>query len=160
MDKNSPPESFGAFKPVNHVVIALPSADAVDAAARELEEAGIGEIVQYTPEDMIRQADQELANASSVAAVGQELNLVRAHRELALKGHGFLVVPAGDDSQLSRIKEIAQRHRAARTQRYGRFIIEELMEVGEGLTQVGESPARGLDAQTVTGTEPQGDKQR
>ena len=160
MDRNSPPESFGAFKPVNHVVIALPSATDLDAAAHELEHAGIGDIVHYTPEDMIRQADEELGKASSVAAIGQELNLVRAHRELALKGHGFLVVPAGDDAQLGRIKEIALRHHAARAQRYGRFIIEELLEVGEGLTQVGESPARGLDAQTISGTEPQAGTQR
>jgi GDP-D-mannose dehydratase len=53
------------------------------------------------------------------------------------------------------LAEAARRHGAVRAQRYGTFIIEELIEVGEGLTQVSESPDRGLDPQTLSGHEAQ-----
>lgn len=156
MDKNHPPESFGAFKPVHHVVIAFPSEDALDAALEDLRGEGVRleDITRYRPEEMIAQADRELQGASPVAAVGQELNLVRAHRELAESGHHFLVVPAKGSEQIERVARIARQQGATRAQRYGRMIIEELIDVGEGLPQVAESPARGLDAQTRTGHEP------
>lgn len=156
MDKTRPPESFGAFKPVNHVVIAFPSQEGLEGALQDLVDAGVDStrIVRYSPQEMIAQADRELEGASPVAAVGQELNLVRAHRELADKGHHFLVVPAKGDRETQQVAEIARRHQATRAQRYGQLIIEELVEVGEGLPQVAESPDRGLDAQTRSGDEP------
>lgn len=156
MNKNDVPETFGVFNPVNHVVIAFPSSRALDGAVQALEQAGLSaqSLVQYTPEEMIRQSDAELAKASPLAAVGQELNLVKAHRELAAKGHCFLVVPAGDDDQLDTIRRVAEQHGAVRAQRYGRVMIEELIGVGEGLGQRHESPDTGLDAQTTTGREP------
>jgi len=155
MDKQHPPESFGAFRPVNHVVIALPSAQALDAAADELGRAGLdeGEMTRYTPQEMMAQADQELAQASPVAAIGQELNLVKAQRELAAQGHSFLVVPAGDDRQVQTIARVAREQHAARAQRYGRVLIEELIEPGDELPQVNESPDSGLDAHTRSGEE-------
>lgn len=42
---------------------------------------------------------------------------------------------------------------AERAQKYGRLIVEELIEHGDDLPQVAESPARGLDAQTTSGRE-------
>lgn len=155
MDKTRPPESFGAFKPVNHVVIAFPSEEALEAALQDLRRAGVEaeQVVRYRPEEMMAQADRELHEASPVAAVGQELNLVRAHRELAQAGHHFLVVPAKGSQEVERAARIARERGATRAQRYGRMIIEELIEVGEGLPQVAESPARGLDAQTRSGEE-------
>jgi hypothetical protein len=157
MQSGEHPSTLGAFKPVGHVVIAFPKDVDLDAAQRALMEAGrpADAIVRMSSEQMIAQADHDLATASPIAAVGQELNLVRTHRELAASGHSFFVVAARGDNVES-VAEVARRFHATRAQRYGRFIIEELIDVGSDEKQVSESPDRGLDAQTVSGREPDG----
>jgi hypothetical protein len=156
MDKQHKPESFGTFKPVHHVVIAFPEESDLQAAVRALADAGIAEqdLVRYAPQEMQRQAEHDIANASPLASVGQELNLVKAHRELAATGHWFLVVPCGrNEANVPTITQIARAHHATRAQRYGSLMIEELLDVGEGLPQAHESPDSGLDAQTRSGRE-------
>jgi len=157
MQAGEHPSTLGAFKPVGHVVIAFPEDTDLEQVQRALMHAGLSAdaIVRMTPEQMIAQADHDLATASPLAAVGQELNLVKAHREMAASRHSFFIVAANDE-QVPRVTEVANAFHAARAQRYGRFIIEELIEVGSNEKQVGESPARGLDAQTLSGREPDG----
>ena len=149
------PEAYGVFKPVGHVIIALPSAQDAKGAKSALLGVGFEEadIVAYTPEQMKRQADIDIHQAGVLAGIGQELNLVKAHRELAIKGHSFLMVRAPKDEQAQRVADIAKRFNATRAQSYGRLLIEELIEVGSGENQVAESPDRGLDAQTRSGRE-------
>lgn len=151
----SAPRSFGVFKPVGHVVVSLPDAASADHAADALTAAGLGGsgLRRYTDLEMLQQIDADLAQASPVASIGQEVNLVRAHQALAERGYHWLVVPAADDAEAARIAEAVKPHGAARAQHYGRFIIEELLERPGGLTQVAESPDRGLDAQTASGEE-------
>jgi hypothetical protein len=156
MDKQHKPESFGTFKPVNHVVVAFPDEADLQAAVRALSDAGIAaqDLARYSPDEMQRQAEHDIANASPLASVGQELNLVKAHRELAAQGHWFLVVPCDrDEVNVPVITKIAREHHATRAQRYGSLMIEELLDVGDGLPQTSESPDSGLDAQTRTGRE-------
>lgn len=147
--------SFGVFKPVGHVVISFPSAEHASRAADEIGhlDLGDGAITRFSDEEMRRQIDDDLAQAGVLAQIGQEWNLVQAQRELALRGYHFLVVRAPDDANAMRVAEAARRCGAERAQSYGRFIIEELIERPGALPQVGESPARGLDAQTPSGTE-------
>jgi hypothetical protein len=156
MDKQHKPESFGTFKPVNHVVVAFPNVDDIDAAMGELANAGVDEreMTRYSPDEMIAQADHDIAHASPLASMGQELNLVKAQRDLAEQGHWFLVVPCGrDGAHVPLITRVARRLHATRAQRYGALMIEELLDVGDDLPQVDESPDRGLDAQTRSGHE-------
>lgn len=147
--------SFGVYKPVGHVVISLPDAQAADAAAAAL--AGLaleGDAVRrYTDREMLRQIDADIAGASPLASVGQEMNLILAHRVLAEHGYHWLVVRVGSDAQAAEVARAVQAHGAERAQHYGRFIIEELIERPSGQPQVAESPDRGLDAQTPTGKE-------
>lgn len=148
--------SFGVFKPVGHVVVSFPGAEQAAQAAEALAAAGyVGQAVRrYTDRQMIEQIDHDLQRASPLAAVGQELNLVRAHRELAERGFHWLVVHvAGDDAQAGQVAELVRQHGAERAQLYGNFIVEELIEPSGALPQVGESPDRGLDAQTPSGEE-------
>ena len=156
MDKNAPPRAFNTFNPAGHVVIAMPAADTVDALKQDLQDAGISEdqVVVYQPDEMLALAEREVSEATLAARIGQEYNLAKLRRDLAASGHAFVVVPTGRDEQVQRVADLARRHRATRAQRYGTFIIEELVEVGDGLTQVGESPERGIDAQTRSGHEP------
>jgi hypothetical protein len=102
---------------------------------------------------MIRQVDSDLDNAGALAAIGQEVNLVKAHRALAEQGYHFLVVHADDDDQAQRIADTVKGFNAERAQHYGHFIIEELISHPDDEPQVAESPDRGLDAQTPSGFE-------
>jgi hypothetical protein len=155
MDKKSHPQTLGVFAPVGHVIISFPTAQDADGAAQALNEAGFtgSEVVRYSPEQMRAQVDDDLAKASPLAALGQEINLVRAHGELADQGYSFLVVHAPDEPQWTQVGEIARRFHAERAQRYGNFIIEELVEPSGDEQQTFESPDRGLDAQTRSGQE-------
>lgn len=147
--------SFGVFKPVGHVVISFPKAEQADEAAARLQGLGLGAdaVRRYSDREMLAQIDADVARASPLAAVGQEMNLVLAHRELAARGYHWLVVAAGSDEQAAQIAEAARACGAERAQHYGHFIIEELIERPGGMAQVAESPDRGLDAQTPSGKE-------
>jgi hypothetical protein len=147
--------SFGVFKPVGHVVISLPDAQRADDASRAIAALGLAPeaVHRFTDREMLARIDEDLRHASAAAAIGQELNLVKAHRALAERGYHWLVVRAADGAQARRIAEAAQRCGAERAQHYGRFIIEELIERPDDLAQVAESPDRELDAQTPSGQE-------
>lgn len=147
--------SFGVFKPVGHVVISLPDAAAADRAAQAISGLGLAAdaIHRYTDAEMLRQIDADVARASPIAAIGQEMNLVLAHRVLAARGYHWLVVRAANDEQALQVARAAEAQGAERAQQYGRFIIEELIERPGHEPQVAESPDRGLDAQTRSGKE-------
>jgi len=149
------PTSFGVFKPVGHVVISFPSAEQAAAARQALGSLDLAAdaISPYTDAQMLAQIDNDLAHASPIASLGQELNLVKAHRVLAERGYHWLVVRAADDDEALRVAECVRPFGAERAQHYGHFIIVELIEHAADLHQVAESPDRGLDAQTPSGTE-------
>ena len=142
------PTSFGVYKPVDHLVISFPGSPEAGQAAAAIAAAGVAvsDIHTLDDQDMLAQVEHDLAQASPLAAIGQEINLLRSHGELARRGYHFLVVKARDDDQAREIAEIARRNRAERAQYYGHFIIEEMLEPEGGRAQVAESPARGLDA--------------
>lgn len=146
MDKQHIPESFGVFKPVGHVVITLRTAGDLQRAEAALKEQGFdaSEIVRYTPAEMIDQVNAEVERASPLAAIGQDLNLIKAHRELAQAGCSFLVVHAPEQAHVDKVNAVAHRLKAVAAQRYGRFVTEELID-GDSGNQTYESPDTGLD---------------
>ena len=150
MDKQNIPESFGVFKPVGHVVLTFRTADDLQAAEAALSEQGFAasDMVRYTPAEMIAQVDAEVRKASPLAALGQDLNLIKAHRELAHSGCSFLVVHAPEQAHVDKVNAVAHTLKAVAAQRYGRFITEELIE--DNGNQTNESPDTGLDAAAVT----------
>ena len=151
MDKSDPPTSFGVFKPVGHTVIAFASADNLKAASADLLAQGfkLEDSVTYSAQEMLAQVEANLLTASPMASVGQELNLIKAHQALAQQGCSFLVVKADDDDKAALVDAVLRNHHATSAQRYGRFLIEELVEQVPGETQVFESPDRGLDLDVV-----------
>jgi hypothetical protein len=155
MAKSDTHTAYGVTKPVGFVLVSFPTEGDARAAIPELRSAGFeeGDVSYYSPEQMKAQADADIHNAGILATIGQELNLVRAHRDLAEAGHAFLSVRAPDEAQARKVADIARQHGADRAQKYGRLIIEELIEPGTGERQVAESPDRGLDAQTPSGAE-------
>jgi hypothetical protein len=155
MDKRDPPTSHGVFKPVGHVVISFPSLHDQQSAAQALQALGLGadDITPYSADEMRRQVEADLERATSLASLGQELNLVKAQGELAALGYHFLIVKAADDDMARRVAETARPFNAERAQHYGHFVIEELIAHADDEPQVAESPDRGLDAQTPSGLE-------
>jgi hypothetical protein len=153
--KQQEEKSFGVFKPTGHLVISFPTAAQAAAAAGSLSSLGVvpGDVQAYTDREMLAQIDHDMQHASPLAAVGQELNLIKAHRALAERGYHWLVVRVDDDEHARRLADSARRDGAERAQRYGRFIIEELIPAPTRQAQVAESPDRGLDAQTHSGQE-------
>jgi len=149
---NPHPTSFGVFKPVDHVLMSFVAAADSDAAVIALRDAGFtgSEIWRYTPSEMRQQAELDIGNASGLASLGQELNLVKAHLALALQGQSFVVVSAAEDEQVQRATEVALHTNATRAQRYGTLLIEELIAPGTTTQQTSESPDRGLDLQRGT----------
>jgi hypothetical protein len=149
MDKQNPPKAYGVFKPVNHVLMAFRNEDDLHTAETALSAQGFTaqDMTFYEPQEMLRQADEDIRNAGVLANVGQELNLVKAHRAFAEVGCSFLAVHVGDDASIRRVADIAQQAHAASAQHYGRFVIEELISSPRGDQQVFESPERGLDLQ-------------
>ena len=148
--------SFGVFKPVDHVVISFATAQQADAAAQALADIGLrgaGAVRRLSDREMLEQIDEDLKQASAVATIGQEINLIKAHRALARQGYHWLVVHAPEERQVARVAQVARDHGAERAQRYGHFIIEELITHKADHAPVAESPDRGLDAQTPTGRE-------
>lgn len=149
------PRSFGVFKPTGHVVISFPSAEQAGLAMQRLQAIGLGDdaVLHYTDTEMLRQIDDDRQQASPLASMGQELNLVLAHQALAERGYHWLVVRASDDALARQVADLARGCGAERAQAYGRFIIEELIAHDADLPQVSESTDRGLDAQTASGLE-------
>ncbi|MFT3857584.1 MAG: hypothetical protein QM742_08840 [Aquabacterium sp.] len=147
MEKSHPPKTFGVFKPVGHVVMAFSSDDDLHAAENALSGRGFAwnDIVAYTPEEMLAQTADDLQSASPLAHIGQDMNLVKAHRAYAEAGCHFLVVRAGDDAHAQMVAEVARDNHAAAAQHYGRWIVEELISTPHHAHQVFESPDRGLD---------------
>lgn len=149
MDKHNHPTAYGVFKPINHVLMAFRNENDLQAAEAALTEQGFTaqDMTFYEPHEMLQQADEDIRNASVLANVGQELNLVKAHRAFAEVGCSFLAVHVHDDASIKRVADIAQQAHAACAQHYGRFVIEELISSPRGDQQVFESPERGLDLQ-------------
>jgi hypothetical protein len=147
MDKTHPPKTFGVFKPVGHIIMAFRNDDDLHAAEHSLSGQGFSgqDMVSYSPEEMLAQTAEDFRSASPLASIGQDMNLIKAHRAFAEAGCSFLVVKASDDDHVQRAAEVARQSHAAAAQRYGRLIVEELISTPPGRNQVFESPDRGLD---------------
>lgn len=147
--------AYGVFKPVGHMVVSFASAAQAEQGHAKLTQLGFREdhIRQYTDREMLSQTNTDIQHASPLAAVGQELNLIKSHRALAERGYHWLVVHVDSDEQARAMAAALKDAGAERAQLYGRFVIEELISHPGDLPQVAESPDRGLDAQTPSGLE-------
>jgi hypothetical protein len=130
LNKADPPTSFGVFKPVGHILIAFRTVNQLQSATDLLIAQGfeVADLTRYSPQEMIAQVDQDLLEASPLASLGHELDFIRAHRTLAESGCHFLVVQAEGDEKVELVAHIARTAQAVRAQRYGRLVIEEIID--------------------------------
>ncbi len=154
------PHTDGVLNPVDHVIVSFADEDKAKRAAVALADSGLAanDVVLFNAAQMMVQAQTDIDQAGVLAGIGQDLNLVKALLQRAQQGSAFLVVHAPEDEQVERIGDVAKRFGAQRAQHHGRFLTEELVDVGDDDRQVAESPDRGLDAETHSGKE--GDRSR
>ncbi len=153
MNDSNSQTAYGVFKPVGHVLASFPDERDARAAVDALKQAGFAEVAFYPAAEVLERAERDIVNSGVLANIGQELNLVKQQRELAAEGHPFVSVLAEKDDEARRAAGIVARCNADRAQKFGRLIIEELIEPGTGQRQARESPDTGLDPQTRSGRE-------
>ena len=129
MTKADHPRSFGAFKPVGHVVVAMPDDTRAAAAAAALRAAGFEaeDILEYTAAEEDDAMDRMLQHASDLAGFGYEVSLMRRYQALARDGASWLIVYAPDDARASRVAETVKTHGALMAEKYHRLVIEDLV---------------------------------
>ena len=131
MTKADHPQSFGAFKPVGHVVVAMPDDDRAASAAQALRASGFEaeDILEYTAAEEDDEMDRMLADADAtgLAGFGYEVSLMRRYQELAKEGASWLIVYAPEDDQASRVADVVKNHGALIAEKYHRLVIEDLI---------------------------------
>ena len=153
MNDSNSQTAYGVFKPVGHVLASFPTERDARSAVEALKQAGFPNVAFYPASEVLERAERDIKNSGVLANIGQELNLVKQQRELAEEGHPFVSVLAPEDDAARRAAAIVARYNADRAQKFGRLIIEELIEPGTGQRQAKESPDTGLDPQTRSGHE-------
>jgi hypothetical protein len=129
MTKEDHPQSFGAFKPVGHVVVAMPDDVKAAAAVQALRAAGFDalDILQYTAAEEDDEMDRMLQHASDFAGFGYEISLMRRYRELNQEGASWLIVYAPDDVRTYKVADVVKVHDAVVAEKYNRLTIEDLL---------------------------------
>jgi len=153
MNDDNSQTAYGVFKPVGHVLASFPTERDARSAVEALKQAGFPSVAFYPASEVLERAERDIKNSGVLANIGQELNLVKQQRDLAEEGHPFVSVLAPEDDAARRAADIVARYNADRAQKFGRLIIEELIEPGTGQRQAKESPDTGLDPQTRSGNE-------
>jgi hypothetical protein len=129
MKKDELPQSFGSFKPVDHVVLAFADGAKAEAATRDLVQAGFGEadVLAYGAADAHDRFRAMIEHASDAAGFGYEISLMRRYQQLAREGASWLIVYAPEDAQSERVAEVARRHGALAAVKYHRLVIEDIV---------------------------------
>jgi hypothetical protein len=129
MTKADHPQSFGVFKPVGHVVVAMPDDERAASAVADLRAAGFGaeDILQYSAAEEDDEMDRMLAQASDFAGFGYEVALMRKYQALAKDGASWLIVYAPDDAAHEVVAGVVRRHGALMAEKYHRLVIEDLI---------------------------------
>ena len=129
LHKDDMPLSFGTFKPVGHLVVAMPDDAASTAAAIELRSVGFADedILQYTAAEEENAMDRMLQHASDLAGFGYEVSLMRRYQELAHEGASWLIVFAPADDQAYKVADTVKKHGAVMAEKYHRLAVEDLL---------------------------------
>jgi hypothetical protein len=129
MTKDELPQSFGTFKPVDHVVLAFDDDETADAVTQELRDAGFGEadVIAYSAREKDSRMRAMLEHASDAAGFGYEISLMRRYQQLARDGASWLIVYAPEDEQSDRIAAVAKRHGARAAVKYHRLVVEDIV---------------------------------
>ena len=129
MTKADHPQSFGAFKPVGHVVVAMPDDERAARAAQDLRANGFAaeDILEYSAAEEGDEMNRMLSQASDIAGFGYEIALMREYQALAKEGASWLIVYAPDDAAHARVADVVKAHGALIAEKYHLLAIEDLL---------------------------------
>lgn len=129
LTKDERPQVLGTFKPVGHVLLALPDDQCTGEAARALRDAGFADedLIAYSAGEAAEQMRDMLQHASEFAGFGYEVTLMRRYHELAEGGCCWLLVYAPEDEQAGAVAEVAKRHGALAADKFHRLVVEDLL---------------------------------
>jgi hypothetical protein len=125
--KTDPPTSFGAFKPVGHLMVGLPSREAAAAYVAELKAAGWPDdaIVEFTPREGAEELQELIDRSSPLAGFGYEITLMRRYLNYAREGYCWRLVRI-DDRDASKAADAGRAHGAAIAVLYHPLAVEEM----------------------------------
>ena len=129
MTKADHPQSLGAFKPIGHVVVAMPDDTRAAAVARALLAKGFerDDILEYSAAEENDEMDRMLQHTSDFAGFGYEVTLMRRYKALAEEGASWLIVFAPEDDRAECVAVAAREHGALMVERYHRLVVEDLL---------------------------------
>lgn len=129
LTKADHPQSFGTFKPVGHVIVAMPDDPSAEATTAALRGVGFEEadILHYSADEEDHEMARMLNGVSGVAGFGYEVTLMRRYQELAREGCSWLLVYAPDETHATRVADAARRFGARLAVKYHRLVVEDLI---------------------------------
>ncbi len=121
--------SFGSFKPVGHVMVGLPSRQALLSLKAALCSPGTPGLPadELTPSESVEEMQALIDNASPLAGFGYEITMMRRYLKLARQGYSWLVVQADNDEEARHVGEVAKAHGATLAVRYGLLVVEDMI---------------------------------
>ena len=129
MTKADHPQSFTVFKPVGHVVVAMPDDESATAPSRICVPPVSALRTSWSKRRREEQRDGAamLQQASGVAGFGYEVSLMRKYQALARDGASWLIVYAPEEDKHKKVAEIVRAHGALMAEMYHRLVIEDLV---------------------------------
>lgn len=129
MTKNDIPLSFSTFKPIGHVVVAMPDDASAAAAMATLQQRGFEaeDVLHFSAAEEGDRMDRMLQHVSGFAGFGYEVTLMRRYQKLAREGCSWLLVYAPDDAHAATAAEVVRAHGARLAEKYHRLVIEDLV---------------------------------
>lgn len=129
LTKEERSQILGTYKPVGHVLVALPNDEQAKAAGQALLDAGFQEqdILFYSSEEVSAQMERMLDHASEFAGFGYEITLMRRYQELAREGCGWLLIYAPDEATTAKVADVVPRFGARAAEKYHRLVVEDLL---------------------------------
>jgi hypothetical protein len=120
---------FGAFKPVGHVMVGVPTQPQADALAGALRDAGwAGAAVRpFAPQESLAEWQALVDNAGLLAGFGHEITLLRRYVELTHAGYRWLLVQADDDAHAVAAAAVARAGGATLAVHYRSLTSEDLI---------------------------------
>lgn len=127
--KNDLPTSFGAFKPVGHLMVGLPTAEAAQALSSSLLQAGwpVDGVLQFSPRESVDELQKLVDSAGAMAGFGYEITLMRRYLDLARQGVCWLLVKVDGTDDAARAAALARNQDAVLAVHYRLLTEEELI---------------------------------
>ena len=123
------PQTLGTFKPVGHVMIALPNIEMAQDAALALRDAGFDaeDILHFDSGEGEARMREMIAHSSEAAGFGYEITLMRRYQKLSDEGHRWLLVYAPEDEETDQVTAVAKRFGAPMAVKYHRLAVQDLI---------------------------------